>query len=184
MESKFNLNDKLISLVEDGLSIEEAASVLNLDLDQAKLVILNSSSSKKKSNGEAEDPDELIAANKPKAIRMLIRIGLDNSIENISARVAALRTIVEHKSIAEGAENDKVMAMYKKMTEVSERYEKELSSISSKEKNDQTTVVIPNTSSETLSNVVQSANFIQKFEEKKNSQKSSKEKETTLDYAV
>lgn len=167
---KFNLNDKLISLVEDGLSIEDAASCLGLDPDHAKEVILFNKSLNS-SIKDKDDPDKIIEENKPKAIKALIRIGLDNSIENISARVAALRAIVEHKSYSTEAEDKKIQEMYKKMTEVSSRYEKELSI-----KKDSTTVVIPNTNTETLSKSI-STDFERKFNE-------IKKKEESLDYAV
>lgn len=171
MENKFSLHEKLVSLVEDGLSIEDAASCLGLDPDHAKAV-LNANNSIEKDK-EREDPDNIIEQNKPRAIRKLIRIGLDDSIENISARVAALRAIVDYKSFVTEAENTKIQEMYKKMTEVSAKYEKELLS---KKSEGTTTVVIPNTTTGT--NVIASENFKEKFSKAKNKE------ETKLDYAV
>lgn len=162
---KMNLNNKLISLVEDGLSVEDAASCLGLDPDHAKEVICANKEMALKAN---DDPDKIIAEAKPKAIRKLVQIGLNDSIENIPARVAALRAIAEYKSFNTEAENNKIQEMFKKMTEVSNKYEKELAA-----KKESTTVIIPNTNTGTT---VSSLDFKDKF-------KNVKEKEI-LDYAV
>ena len=141
------LNEKLKHLVSEGLSVEDAAECLGLDIDSAKLALKANDIS---SNLEDTDNvDEILRISKPKALKALINIGLNSKIENVSARVAALSAIAKYDDKDTSIEKDKINEIYRKMRAVSEKYDKELadSKISKINNINPTTLVIVNDTS-------------------------------------
>lgn len=155
MGDKNSLNSKLQHLVDEGLSIEDAASVLGLDIDSAK-VALNANDVL--SLNHINDTKELIKVAKPQAIKALISIGLNPRIENVSARVSALRSIAEFEDEETNIEKDKIKEIYAKMQEVAKKYNEEQAKLK-----ETTSVIIHNP----ITNTITSEGFKNKVSEKK-----------------
>lgn len=106
---------QLKTLLNSGVSLEDACDQLELDRDAAELYI-------KGGMEQNKSVDDLIKEFKPICLKALIEIGLDRGIENISARVTALKTVVEGEGEFPAMPVDKLSAMYKKMKGVVESY--------------------------------------------------------------
>lgn len=144
-----SLNDKLQSLINEGLSLEDAASCLGLDVDSVKMA-LNANDIKSELDN-TDDVTELIKISKPKALRALVKIGLDSKIENVSARVAALRSIAEYEDISTDVNQNKINEIFRKMHEVSKKYDEELAA--SKVAKNATVVIVNENKTVSLSTV-------------------------------
>jgi len=130
------VNNQLKQLVNDGLSVEEAAECLGLDVDACKLVLTSA-------EGTEIDCEELINSRKVDCIRALIDIGLDTSLDNISARVAALKIIVERKGMLPELDATKLNNVFQRMKVVTDKYANATAALPSAQH--QTTVVLENT---------------------------------------
>jgi len=125
MEDKKKLNDKLQHFINEGLSVEDACNILGIDIDNAKLA-LQANDINNEINQEVETKNILRLA-KPRALKALISIGLDKSIDNVSARVAALRSIAEYdENVNDDINKDRLSEIYRKMQEVAKKYDEEL----------------------------------------------------------
>jgi len=169
----YSINAQLKKLIADGLSIEDAAEILNLDVDACKFSL---TIEQNQHNSVDISCDELIAKHKPECLRALIEIGLDSSLDNINARVAALKIIIEGKGKLPEVAADKLSDIYSRMRLVTEKYDKELETSKAKladaantPAKEQTTVVIHN------ENVTKSTRFDEKY--KNNGNNKTKEKE-------
>jgi predicted HTH domain antitoxin len=140
------INNQLKKLVtQDGVSIEEAAELLGLDVEMCQLALMSMT--------EREiDCEKLIEENKVACIQALISIGLDENIDNVSARVGALKIIVERKGALPEIAANKLDELYKRMKNVTSRYDEEQKTLSN-----QTTVVVENT------NITKTNDFDSKF---------------------
>lgn len=137
-------------MVAEGLSVEEAAECLELDVDACHLAIAST-------QGETIDCEDLIESKRADCIRAIIDIGLDTN-ENSSVRVAALKVIIEKKGQLPELAADKLDESFRRMKLVTERYDQELTT--SKATNQQTTVIVENT------NITKSNDFDSKFKAK------------------
>lgn len=146
-----SLNEKLQHFIEEGLSIEDACSILNLDIDSAKLA-LAANDITDEINACGNETKDILRVAKPKALKALISIGLDKRIDNVSARVAALRSIAEFDEDKGDINKNKIGEIYRKMQEVAKKYDEELRAV--KESKEITTVVIDNKHSTTATSVI------------------------------
>lgn len=80
---KMNINDQLRTLIKKGLTPEQAAGALGLDLDGANLSILSTTE-------KVITLDELIKEFKPIAARVLMDIALHGENENAKVRAASI----------------------------------------------------------------------------------------------
>jgi len=103
---------QLKALVQNGVSIEDAAESLDLDADAAKDYLTGTFSNKELS------VDELIKHYKPRMIEVLASIALDDTCDNINARVSAAKVFVEGKGEIPELPVDKLSEAYKKMKSV------------------------------------------------------------------
>lgn len=142
-----SLNEKLQRFIDEGLSIEDACGILNLDIDSAKLALqANDINDELSSCGN--EINEILKVAKPKALKALINIGLDVRVDNVSARVAALRSVAEFDEDNKNVDKNRILELYAKMQEVAKKYDEELRV--SKENKEVTTVVIDNKHSTTV----------------------------------
>lgn len=105
---------QLRALVESGLSVEEAAEALDLDVDAAKDYLTG------EYNREVT-AEELIKRYKPQMIQVLANIALDDTLENVAARVSAAKVFVEGKGETPELPVDKLSEAYRKMKQVIEK---------------------------------------------------------------
>ena len=125
--NKLKTNPVIIQLkriMEGGASLEDACELCDVDIEFAKGFItgdgsLSISEADKNKEISAED---IINKNKAKVAQALVNIALDNDIENISARVAAARIIIEGKGELPEFPVDKLGERYKKMLNVVGKY--------------------------------------------------------------
>lgn len=118
MERKKMNNDvslQLKTLLENGISLEDACETLGLDEDGARAFL--SSESKKEVSAE-----DFIKEHKLICLRALVNIGLDSSIDNTSARVSALKIIVEGAGEMPALPIDKYSEVFKKMKNVTNKH--------------------------------------------------------------
>lgn len=105
---------QLRALVESGLSVEEAAEAMDLDVDAAKDYLTG------EYNREVT-AEELIKRYKPQMIQVLANIALDETLENVAARVSAAKVFVEGKGETPELPVDKLSEAYRKMKQVIEK---------------------------------------------------------------
>ena len=108
---------QLNALLDSGVSLEDACETLGIDVDGAKAFL----GSKSKKEVGVED---ILKEYKPICLRALISIGLDPEIENVSARVAALKIIVDGGGELPQLPIDKFSDAFKKMKEITGGYKR------------------------------------------------------------
>lgn len=101
---------KLRKLLENGFTLEDSCETLELDIEGARAYLM--AQSKKEVSA-----DDFLKENKLVALKALMTIGLDSSIENVSARVAALRIIAEGEGEMPELPVDKYSELFAKMKE-------------------------------------------------------------------
>jgi hypothetical protein len=109
---------QLKTMLAGGNSLEEACELLEIDVDAARTFLDGSLS------GEMSC-DEIIKKEKPEMLRILAAIAKDESIENVSARVAAAKVFVEGKGQGPELDVDKLSEYYQKMKGAVKMQEKE-----------------------------------------------------------
>lgn len=124
------MNPQLIqikALIEQGLSLEQAADILNIAPEQCKMFLTD-----KLQGFEAKSVDELIETYKPQIIRELYNIGMDIEL-NPSARVGALKTLLELGTASTSElEVERVKKQYEKMQKSMEKYSNSPKNVNSK----------------------------------------------------
>lgn len=106
--------------MKGGASLQDACDLLEIDIDAATMHL----------NGEMDkelDCEEIIRQEKPQMLQILARIAKDESIENVSARVAAAKVFVEGKGEIPELNVDKLSELYKKMKGAVSSQEKAIS---------------------------------------------------------
>lgn len=109
---------QLKALIAQGLSIEEAADMLQLSVEDCKASI--AARAKAGLVNIAGSADEYRSVNKLKMLKILEEIA-DDPEANPGARVAAAKAFMDGEVVAEEKEMDKLTAMYMKMKEVVEK---------------------------------------------------------------
>lgn len=113
------LNIQLRSLIENGVSLEEAAQLLDLDIDAVKMALMINRAPR-----STLDAEKLIEENRGAVVQALLNIGLQNDgIEyNAAVRVQALKIIYEGKGKLDEIPVNKLSEQFKKMKEVCMKY--------------------------------------------------------------
>lgn len=106
---------QLKTLLDSGISLEDACETLSLDIDGARAFLIAQ-------EGEEISAEDFLKENKIIALRALLNIGLDTAIENVSARVSALKIIAEGAGELPQLPVDKYSEMFKKMKGVVGKY--------------------------------------------------------------
>jgi hypothetical protein len=111
------INIQLRALIEAGLSMEEAAQCLELDIEAVKLTMLTGVAKR------TIDADKLIEESRADCIQALIDIGLNKTGQyNPNTRIQAIRVLMEGKSSVAEIPVNKLSETYKKMKDVCMKY--------------------------------------------------------------
>lgn len=106
-----NVGDQVLSLVKKGFSIDEIASMLDLSLDDVKLIIDTNNKLDKVRNIE-----DIVDDYKPRALKVLFDIMNDVS-EKGNVRVAAAKTIFEYGQNTKSSDADLLKKRIEEMRE-------------------------------------------------------------------
>ncbi len=107
---KINLSLQISQLADKGLSPQEIAGILEVEVEDVLMAI-------KRFNEGDGDVDDMLKIYRPRVLKKLIRICEDESIDNVSARVAAGRAILDYSKDIKGAEDELLRSKLDKMRE-------------------------------------------------------------------
>jgi hypothetical protein len=123
---KENLSIRLRRLVNNGCTPEDAALALGISPEIARQVIESVDSVEL-------TPDELLIRAKPRLIKALVDIALDETLENPNVRVNAAKVLLDQSSFDELKKSDTIKRVFEEYRQALNSHESELKLVNGNE---------------------------------------------------